>query len=189
MSRTLPARPNLEYLKKEAKGHLDELRRSNPDAQLADAQFALARSYGFDSWPKLRAHVESLVAARPVSPLAGNWLVNVEKSARHPANMFKRGRIHIAVNGNRVDFVDEFVDEAGRAIRGRNHLDVDGVARDFGNGYTVSAVWIATGLHTVARKDGQVAGGATYEVSTDGRLLTITDTAGLSTIVLDWLIQ
>lgn len=189
MSRTLPARPNLEYLKKEAKDHLDELRRSRSDAQLSDAQFALARGYGFDSWPKLKAHVEALADARPASPLAGNWLVNVEKSVRHPANLFKRGRIHIAVNGSSVDLVDEFVDETGRAIRGRNHLDVDGVARDFANGYTVSAVWIANGLQTVATKDGQVVGGATYEVSTDGRLLTITDTAGHSTIVLDRLIQ
>ena len=60
MARVLPARPNLEYLKNEAKDLLIDMQQSNPQAQLADAQFALARDYGFASWPKLKAHVESL---------------------------------------------------------------------------------------------------------------------------------
>ena len=63
MSRNLPARPNLEFLKKEAKSLLDVLLQRDPAAQLADAQHALARDYGFASWPKLKAHVESLVGA------------------------------------------------------------------------------------------------------------------------------
>ena len=57
MSRDLPARPSLEFLKKEAKNHLDQLRTSDPSAQLADAQHTLARDYGFASWPKLQARV------------------------------------------------------------------------------------------------------------------------------------
>jgi hypothetical protein len=56
---TLPPRPSLEQLRKQAKDRLDTM----PGAKLADAQFALARDYGFDSWPKLARHVEAL--ARP----------------------------------------------------------------------------------------------------------------------------
>ncbi len=56
MSRQLPEKPSLEYLKKEAK----ELRRGMPQAKLADAQHALANDYGFASWAKLKAHVEAL---------------------------------------------------------------------------------------------------------------------------------
>jgi hypothetical protein len=56
MSRQLPAKPNLEFLKKQAK----ELLRSMEHGQLADAQHALANEYGFPSWAKLKAHVESL---------------------------------------------------------------------------------------------------------------------------------
>ena len=55
----LPSRPSLEQLRKQAK----ERRDATPGAALADAQFALARDYGFDSWPKLVRHVEAL--ARP----------------------------------------------------------------------------------------------------------------------------
>src|SRR5499427_3115364 len=56
MSRQLPEKPNLVYLKKQAK----ELRRSMRQGKLADAQHALAQEYGFASWAKLKVHVEAL---------------------------------------------------------------------------------------------------------------------------------
>lgn len=188
MSRTLPARPNLEYLKKEAKGLLDALRRSDPSAQLADAQFALSRDYGFDSWPKLKSHVES-IAVLDTPALAGGWIANVAKSTRHPANPFRSARVHFTIAGDSIDIVDEFVDESGKAVRGRNHVDADGVERDGGNGYTLSAAWIANGLQAVAKKDGEVIGRTTYAVSADGRSLTISDDSGDQRIVLERLLQ
>jgi hypothetical protein len=54
----LPARPSIEQLRKQAKERLETM----PGAKLADAQFALARDYGFDSWPKLVHHVEALAS-------------------------------------------------------------------------------------------------------------------------------
>ncbi|MBW3552290.1 MAG: ankyrin repeat domain-containing protein [Gemmatimonadetes bacterium] len=54
----LPARPSLEYLKKLAKDRLRELRGTDPDAKLADAQLAVAREHGFSSWRALKAEVE-----------------------------------------------------------------------------------------------------------------------------------
>ena len=45
MSRNLPAQPNLEHLKNQAKVHLDELRTTNPAAQLADALHAIAKAW------------------------------------------------------------------------------------------------------------------------------------------------
>ena len=56
MSRQLPEKPNLEYLKKQAK----ELLRSMAQGKLADAQHRLANEYGFTTWAKLKSHVESL---------------------------------------------------------------------------------------------------------------------------------
>jgi ankyrin repeat protein len=55
-SRSLPPNPNLRYLKDEAKA----LRKAGGAATLTEAQFKLARLYGFASWPKLKEHVESL---------------------------------------------------------------------------------------------------------------------------------
>ena len=53
---TLPDRPNLRHLKDQAK----DLLQSGAARSLADAQFQIAQSYGFASWPKLKTHVESL---------------------------------------------------------------------------------------------------------------------------------
>jgi ankyrin repeat protein len=54
-TRTLPDRPNLRHLKDQAR----DLLRSGAAQSIADAQFQIARLYGFASWPKLKAHVDS----------------------------------------------------------------------------------------------------------------------------------
>src|SRR4029079_16119814 len=51
--RYLPVRPNLAQLKHQAKDLLREMKRAQPNAKLTQAQFALARSYGVESWPRL----------------------------------------------------------------------------------------------------------------------------------------
>jgi hypothetical protein len=56
MSRKLPAKPNLEYLRKQAK----ELLRSRGQGKLADAQHTLAKEYGFATWAELRSHAVTL---------------------------------------------------------------------------------------------------------------------------------
>lgn len=86
MSRSLPERANLEFLTKQAKDFLRDARGGDSIAlerlrawgppgaarkpALADCQHALAREYGFASWPKLKAHVEALNAVDPAEALA-----------------------------------------------------------------------------------------------------------------------
>jgi len=53
----LPERASLEYLRKLAKERLRELRRTNPQAKLAEALLAVARDYGFSSWRALKAEI------------------------------------------------------------------------------------------------------------------------------------
>jgi ankyrin repeat protein len=57
-ARSLPPRPNLDQLKRQAK---ELLRRQPQLGQLRHAQRTLAEEYGFASWDALRTHVESLV--------------------------------------------------------------------------------------------------------------------------------
>jgi ankyrin repeat protein len=54
--RLLPARPNLRHLKDQAR----DLLRAGEAESVADAQFQIARRYGFASWAKLKFHVDSL---------------------------------------------------------------------------------------------------------------------------------
>jgi ankyrin repeat protein len=57
---SLPEKANLEWLRKEAKRRLETLRQTTPDAKLADAQFNVAKEYGFASWRALKDHIDSL---------------------------------------------------------------------------------------------------------------------------------
>jgi hypothetical protein len=83
-SKSLPSRPDLDHLKHQAKDLFDACHAGTPEAfgrirsfhpkfadatsgdfvpakvSLADAQLVIAREYGFESWPKLKRHVESL---------------------------------------------------------------------------------------------------------------------------------
>src|SRR5919198_3097854 len=67
---TLPANPNLDQLRHQAKDLLHAAKRGDPDARgrieavsvrvtLAAAQLAVARAYGFASWAKLKDEVEA----------------------------------------------------------------------------------------------------------------------------------
>jgi ankyrin repeat protein len=74
--RELPARPNLEHLKKQARLLLRGSLQAQPEAinrfrearvqsgtaapKLADAQHVIAREYGFDNWANLKVHVGAL---------------------------------------------------------------------------------------------------------------------------------
>jgi hypothetical protein len=57
-TRSLPSRPDLNQLKRQAK---ELLRRQPQLGRLRDAQRTLAEEYGFASWDALRRHIESLV--------------------------------------------------------------------------------------------------------------------------------
>ena len=79
-TRRLPAHPDLEQLRKQAKELLERYRSEDPAAvsevhqferrpdpssfALNDAQRVLARAYGYESWPKLKAFVDGVNVAR-----------------------------------------------------------------------------------------------------------------------------
>jgi 1-acyl-sn-glycerol-3-phosphate acyltransferase len=54
--RPLPVRPNLQHLKAQAK----DLVKAGAAKSISEAQFQVARLYGFASWPRLKAHIEAL---------------------------------------------------------------------------------------------------------------------------------
>jgi ankyrin repeat protein len=54
----LPEQPSFEYLRKLAKDRLAQLRRLDPDAKLASAQFAVAREHGFPNWRAMKIEID-----------------------------------------------------------------------------------------------------------------------------------
>ena len=65
MPQSLPANPNVDWLKKTAKQRLAQLRAREPAAKLHQAQLAVAREYGFTSWRALAAHINATASAGP----------------------------------------------------------------------------------------------------------------------------
>src|SRR2546427_396267 len=59
--RDLPSRPNLEQYRKQVKELLKRWKASDPKTtrQLADAQHAIARDHGFDTWKKFSNEITS----------------------------------------------------------------------------------------------------------------------------------
>jgi len=101
----LPARPNLEYLKKLAKQQVAALRRQGLTASLAAAQLTLARKYGFPSWRKLKAHVElSERAAAAVEAISSGDTKTLKRLLREDSNLAntriddKRTLLHVATD-------------------------------------------------------------------------------------------
>ena len=110
----LPDSPNLEWLRKQAKRRLEEVRASNPDARLADAQFELAKQYGFSSWRALKAHVDALgvdgqlfEAARTGSVARLATLLDAHPAKLHVRDQpYEHTLLHVAARHGRLGAVD-----------------------------------------------------------------------------------
>ncbi|MEX0745033.1 MAG: ankyrin repeat domain-containing protein [Phycisphaeraceae bacterium] len=138
-ARTLPPRPHLDQLKRQAKELLDafragdaaaaaEVRRHHRAADpatlaLHDAQRILARAYGFDSWPKLKAHVDGVNTTRLCDAVLARDLPGVRSILRQRpelVNMERPGHgeqraLHLAVLHNDATMVRLLMDHGADA--------------------------------------------------------------------------
>lgn len=113
-SRSLPEGPNLNWLRKQAKRRLRELRKTNAAAKLADAQFDLAKQYGFPSWRELKAQVDSLTLDGQLFEAAkkGDVPALTTLLDQHPEKLYARDKpyehtlLHLAAFGGHLSAVD-----------------------------------------------------------------------------------
>jgi len=112
-SLSLPDNPNLDWLRKQAKRHLVELRTANPSAQLADAQLDLAKQYGFPSWRALKAHIDSRTidgqlfeAARKGDTDRLGALLDEHPRLEPRMKPYEWSLLHIAAHNGHLDAVD-----------------------------------------------------------------------------------
>jgi ankyrin repeat protein len=140
-SRRLPEKPNLDHLRKQAKDLLADYRDSKPAAiaevtrhernapaaaefALHGAQRILARSYGFASWPKLKAFVDGANAARFLEAVRSKDLAQVRVLMASRPELVNMGTdalgeqraIHLAVI-NRDAAMTKYLMEAGADAR------------------------------------------------------------------------
>jgi hypothetical protein len=119
---------------------------------------------------------QSLVDAETANPFVGTWTANLSRSRRHPGNPFQRATLEFTVDGDRVTILNIVLDDSGHEETGSNTILVDGSEHpsEERSGYVLTARWHgARVLETEAKKDGQKVGWGRYEVSDDGKTLTI----------------
>jgi ankyrin repeat protein len=163
--RTLPERPDREQQQKQAKELLGSFRRGDaeaiarvraelPDKQritLADAQFVLAREYGFPSWAKLKERIRAS-AGRRLAP---------------------RERFKLAVEGKDADALRRVLEESAEAraaindtifafdgtalLAAGNDLAMVDVLLEFGADPNKKSAWWAGGFHPLYAARGAVA--------------------------------
>lgn len=113
-SKSLPARPDLDWLRKAAKERLAERRRAEPAAQLHEAQLDIARDYGFASWRALKAHVDTLSLDGQIiaATLNGDAQALARLLDAHPARIsvtggqWNRPLLHLAADRGQLDCVE-----------------------------------------------------------------------------------
>ena len=109
----LPDRPSLEQLRKQAK----ELHNSAQFPTLAAAQHALARRYGFQSWPKLKLAVEMAAIRQAIEK---NDVSGVRKLLRSSPKLSSAGfadgstPLHLAAGNNCPEIVSLLVDAGAK---------------------------------------------------------------------------
>jgi hypothetical protein len=187
-SRTLAARPDLDQLRRQAKEllaafHADdadavaEVRARYHDADrerfaLHDAQLVLARSYGFESWPKLKAYVDGVTVRRLVEAVRANDAAAVESLiGRRPevANMEVAGddehrAIHYAVLDRLPDMVR--LTHASRRGRTSGHFIRTATRRPRWSSRTI--VGTTTSWRSFSRKSPSVPGGRSRKLNGPG---------------------
>lgn len=130
MTKSLPSRPDLEWLRKTAKERLAELRAHDPAAKLHQAQLVIARDYGFASWRALKAHVDTLSLDGQIlaATLQGDAKLLDGLLARHPAKLaltgsdWSRPLLHLAADRGHLACVDVLL-RRGCDVSRRDKLD------------------------------------------------------------------
>ena len=122
----LPDAPNIEWLRKQAKRRLAELRKIDRNAKLAAAQFDVATQYGFASWRALKGHVDSLTIDGSLFDAARKGDVDKLKALldEHPDKLYARTEphehtmLHVAAQNGRLHAVEFLLSEKAKNITG-----------------------------------------------------------------------
>lgn len=167
--RSLPPQPSLDQQKKLAKELLDAFRAGDADAHervrlllpdkeritLADAQFVLAREYGFESWAKLKTHIETARAGELTASLHEEFRRAFDaRDASAVRDLFQR---HAAARAMINAPVFPFDSPALVNVAGSGDLAMVDVLLEFGADPNRRSDWWAGGWHALYSADGAVA--------------------------------
>jgi hypothetical protein len=114
--RSLPQSASVDHLRRQAKDLLVLLRHSQPSVTLTEAQAAVAREYGYDSWPQLKAAAErqhaaatDIAAAELVDALVQHYGLGRATGPMRRVQRTWAGHVwELEASGGRVTFTELF---------------------------------------------------------------------------------
>jgi ankyrin repeat protein len=165
--RTLPPRPNLEQQKKLAKDLITGFRRGDAEAlsrvrdqlpdkkaiKLADAQYVLAREYGFASWRELTERIEELVTKE--LPLIERFKRAVNSGDAKALRAMRTQLAEVRALVNKPMF--GFDSPALVSVAGNGDVDVVDALLELGADPNRASNWWAGGFHPLYSASGAVA--------------------------------
>jgi ankyrin repeat protein len=142
-TRVMREHPDLDQLKRQAKELLEAFRDGDTAASsevgayfegadraifaLHDAQLVLARSYGFQSWPKLKAYVDGVTAKTFKAAIQAGEIDRVRSMLRLRPELVNMNLtaiddrpLHYAVSARNVDMVRLLLEHGGNAYTGKH---------------------------------------------------------------------
>lgn len=117
------------------------------------------------------------IAASQSNPFVGTWQANLEKSALHQNHQFKSAKMVFELDGDVLILKYSGINMGGKEEGSTRRLRPDSKEYPIESapGYLEVTRYINTNLlESTAKKDGQVVGRGTYDVSADGKVLTAT---------------
>ncbi len=146
MSPVLPAQPNLEHLRKQAKARLRAWRRLDAATprQLADAQHEVAREYGFATWSALKAHVEAVSEYQDPALALRRAIAAHDPAAMHRV-LESSPALRAAIN-DPLPGSGTFGETALLAVVQRGHAGMTDVLLEYGADINQKNHWWAGGL-------------------------------------------
>lgn len=130
MTKALPPRPDIAWLRKAAKQRLMTLRERDSSVRLHHAQLEIARDYGFSSWRALKAQVDKLsLDGQIIAATASSAADDLERLlSEHPAKIditggqWRRPLLHLAAAGGHLDCIDLLL-QRGFDVNRRDQAD------------------------------------------------------------------
>ena len=183
MSQRLPVRPNLDHLRRHAKIVLRVARADKRGWRLADAQRALARGFGYESWAELKRHVDSTPraagAARipktaPLTARAKNGSHDCAFEGIWVSEAERRTVLAIDRTDGAIVLTQITDDQQGRSVASTLVLNDDGEEHPlpFGEDLTVRVCrQNARSLRTVVSRGSDAVAEGLYALAPDGRTL------------------
>jgi hypothetical protein len=121
------------------------------------------------------------------SPFAGEWIANIPKSRQSPAYRFQAATLRISVDGETVTMASRLVDPSGEQKEAAETFRTDGTETPgtLTPGIVLAARWLGSHvLATIAKKGDQTVALVTYEVSADGKAMTLRSSGTVEHVIV-----